>query len=126
MMAAREGNVMKDIRIGIRLDATTHAIVNHLAPEGNVSMWIRALIRKELRNVANVSNVNAARLIEAVLSVEGFKANFSDILSSIDAARPEESKSFDFETAINSFKCELEADADMKRQREELERSEGK
>ena len=39
---------MKDIRIGIRLDVETHEQAKRLAPEGNISMWIRSLIRKEL------------------------------------------------------------------------------
>ena len=38
----------KDIRIGIRLDAETHDAIKKLAPEGNISMWIRSLIRKEM------------------------------------------------------------------------------
>ena len=41
---------MKDVRIGIRLDEETHEACKTLAPEGNISMWIRALIRKELAN----------------------------------------------------------------------------
>ena len=40
----------KDVRIGLRLDAETHKACQQLAPEGNISMWIRSLIRKEIES----------------------------------------------------------------------------
>jgi hypothetical protein len=38
----------KDIRIGIRLDVDTRNACKSLAPEGNISLWIRMLILTEI------------------------------------------------------------------------------
>lgn len=47
---------MKDIRIGIRLDEETHKACQQLAPEGNISMWIRSLIRQEIKKQNEENN----------------------------------------------------------------------
>ena len=42
---------MKDKRIALRLDDSTHDKIKSIAPEGRVSMWIRMLIEKELNKL---------------------------------------------------------------------------
>jgi hypothetical protein len=41
---------MKEKVVGVRLDEETLKEAKKLAPEGNISMWIRSLIRKEIEN----------------------------------------------------------------------------
>ena len=42
---------MKSDRIQIRLDDTTREEILKVAPEGNISMWIRLLIKKEIDRI---------------------------------------------------------------------------
>ena len=100
---------MKDIRIGIRLDATTHDICKRLAPEGNISMWIRSLIRKELQSM-DITNVKAAELIYRSLVESGFKIAKSRILDGLDISRPDESVPIDIDRTLNFYTEECEAD----------------
>ena len=39
---------MKDKRIALRLDDETYTACQQLAPEKNLSMWLRLLIKKEI------------------------------------------------------------------------------
>ena len=52
--------MLKETRIGIRLDEETHTACKQLAPEGNISMWIRGLIRKEIES--NKNNKEMAKM----------------------------------------------------------------
>jgi hypothetical protein len=39
------------IHVGVRLDADTHARCLAIAPDGNVSAWVRTLIRREIEKL---------------------------------------------------------------------------
>jgi hypothetical protein len=42
--------MMKSKHIDIRIDEETFTVAKALSPEGNISMWIRGLIRKEIES----------------------------------------------------------------------------
>ena len=39
---------MKDAKLQVRLEPSLYEAAKKLAPEGNISMWIRLLIKKEV------------------------------------------------------------------------------